>query len=92
MATYHPVTLTENDGEKGASKFDYRTRRLQGLSSYYFISKCRYEQPSIDRYSRKRYRDKNLERVHLFQSLGQLNYLSLLKHSKLVIGNSSWEL
>tara|TARA_B100001741_G_C16527819_1_gene587979 strand:+ start:161 stop:1324 length:1164 start_codon:yes stop_codon:yes gene_type:complete len=88
MATYHPVTLTENDGEKELANL---ITALDAYKDYQVI----ISYPNADTNSRvlidilERYRDKNLERVHLFQSLGQLNYLSLLKHSKLVIGNSS---
>ncbi len=88
MTTYHPVTLTENDGEKELANL---ITALDAYKDYQVI----ISYPNADTNSRvlidilERYRDKNLDRVHLFQSLGQLNYLSLLKHSKLVIGNSS---
>ncbi len=88
MSTYHPVTLTENDGEKELKNL---ISALDAFKDYQVI----ISYPNADTNSRvlieilEKYRDKNSDRVHLFQSLGQLNYLSLLKHSSLVIGNSS---
>jgi len=37
----------------------------------------------------KQFAAKNSDKVKLFESMGQLNYLSAMKHASLVIGNSS---
>lgn len=89
MVTYHPVTLSK-DGE--IQGFNHLINSLESnILKYKFI----ITYPNSDTYGRnlipilqsfkKRYPD----RVLLVKSLGQLKYLSALKHSIGVIGNSS---
>ncbi len=88
VVTYHPVTLSA-DGAPDALKNLIETLSL--FPEY----KCIVSYPNADTNGRKlivlleAYQRANPERVILVQSLGQLRYLSLLKHCSAVIGNSS---
>lgn len=88
VVTYHPVTLT-TDGASDALK-----NLLESLS-HFPEYKCIVSYPNADTNGRKlivlleEYQKKYPDRVLLVQSLGQLRYLSLLKHCHMVIGNSS---
>tara|TARA_B100001939_G_scaffold347899_1_gene371206 strand:+ start:1945 stop:3099 length:1155 start_codon:yes stop_codon:yes gene_type:complete len=86
--TFHPVTLSNNGGSE-------ELRNLLEALDDYPDTKLVISYPNADTDSRlfidmlREYKDKNSERVLLCESLGQLKYLSVLKHSCLVIGNSS---
>lgn len=88
MVTYHPVTLDKTGGVESLIN-------LITVLDLYPDYKCIITYPNADTHGRKlievlnSYRDKNPERILLVQSLGQLRYLSLLKYSKAVVGNSS---
>ncbi|AQS38860.1 UDP-N-acetyl-D-glucosamine 2-epimerase, UDP-hydrolysing [Shewanella psychrophila] len=88
VVTYHPVTLSKD----GA--VDDLKRLLSALRNYpnhnFVIT-----YPNADTHGRAlitildEFKSEIPERVLLVQSLGQLRYLSVLKHCDLVIGNSS---
>tara|TARA_B100000795_G_scaffold269912_1_gene261085 strand:+ start:2064 stop:3227 length:1164 start_codon:yes stop_codon:yes gene_type:complete len=88
MLTYHPVTLSNSGGEEELNHL------LQALDSYPNFNLI-VSYPNADTNSRglierlEAYKNTNPDRVYLSHSLGQLKYLSLLKHSELAIGNSS---
>ncbi len=88
MVTYHPVTL-EKDG--AANSLINLLNVLDDYPEYQLI----ITYPNADTHGRKlieildEYKKLNSERVLLIQSLGQLRYLSLMKYSEVVIGNSS---
>lgn len=88
VVTYHPVTLTA-DGAPDALK-----NLLESLNRFPEY-KCIVSYPNADTNGRKlivlleEYQKDHPDRVLLVQSLGQLRYLSLLKHCAAVIGNSS---
>ncbi len=88
VVTYHPVTL-----EKDTAK-THITELLEALKScvdIYWV----FTLPNADTGGRiiiskvKEFVKKNIEKGEVFISLGQLNYLSLLAHADLMVGNSS---
>ncbi|WP_286239904.1 UDP-N-acetylglucosamine 2-epimerase [Neptuniibacter halophilus] len=88
VVTYHPVTLIEG----GASQ---ALENLLIVMDEYPDHQMVVSYPNADMDGRhlieilERYRDSNPDRVLLVESLGQLRYLSALKHCTAVIGNSS---
>jgi UDP-N-acetylglucosamine 2-epimerase (non-hydrolysing)/GDP/UDP-N,N'-diacetylbacillosamine 2-epimerase (hydrolysing) len=88
MVTYHPVTLDKSGGLESLIN-------LNAVLDLYPDHKCIITYPNADTHGRKlievleTYKNKYPDRVLLVQSLGQLRYLSLLKYSSAVIGNSS---
>ncbi len=88
IVTYHPVTL-----EKGLSEshiFEL-LKALKIFTDIYWI----FTFPNADNEGRiiieriKNFVGETENRGKVFKSLGQLRYLSLLKHSDLMVGNSS---
>ena len=88
VVTYHPATL-----EKGSAGTQMKTI-LAALDRFPEICWI-FTLPNADMESRviiksiEAYVKKNSERAFLFSSLGQLKYLSLLKTSVVMVGNSS---
>ena len=88
LVTYHPVTLVEQGGNEALENL------FLALDKYPNI-KVLITYPNADTYGRNLikmlqcYQHKNRNRVYLSPSLGQIKYLSALKHTNLVIGNSS---
>lgn len=88
LVTYHPVTLEKNSSE-------LQFKELLSALSNFKNAKIIFTMPNSDTYGRviieliKKYVSKNLKSSIAFNSLGQLKYLSALKHVSMVIGNSS---
>lgn len=88
LVTYHPVTLEENSAESQAPELLESIDRFDG---FFWV----FTMPNADTKSRvivnniKSYIHDNPGKAKLFSSLGQLRYLSLLKHATLMVGNSS---
>lgn len=88
VVTFHPVTLSDSGGSEQLNNL------LEALD-FYPDYKLIISYPNADTNSRmfidmlEIYRDKNVNRVLLCESLGQCKYLSALKHADLVVGNSS---
>ncbi|WP_027361959.1 UDP-N-acetylglucosamine 2-epimerase [Halodesulfovibrio aestuarii] len=88
LVTYHPVTLEKDGGVASFQKF------LQALD-YFPEYKVILTYPNADTYGRllfdyiEEYRKRWRDRIFVTQSLGQVRYLSALKHSTAVLGNSS---
>lgn len=89
LVTYHPVTLSR-DGERDGFVQLINALELRISEFKYIIT-----YPNSDTHGRalikilENFRERFPERVLLVKSLGQLKYLSSLKHSQGVIGNSS---
>jgi UDP-N-acetylglucosamine 2-epimerase (non-hydrolysing)/GDP/UDP-N,N'-diacetylbacillosamine 2-epimerase (hydrolysing) len=88
IVTYHPVTL-----EKDSAKIQIK-ELLKGLCNFsdiYWILTF----PNADMENRiiiknmEQYVKENIKKAKLFNSLGQLRYLSVLKNAVLMVGNSS---
>lgn len=88
VVTYHPVTL-ENGG--GSLSLEYLLAALEQYPEYQLV----ISYPNADTDGRRlikildEYQALNPERVLLVRSLGQLRYLSVMKHCVAVLGNSS---
>lgn len=88
LVTYHPVTLAE---EPPVESFQNLLSALDDFPEYQVI----ITYPNADDGGRKiipileTYSSKHPERVLTTPSLGQLRYLSAVKHASAVIGNSS---
>lgn len=86
--TFHPVTLEKEDP---GMQFEELLKALKSFPELKLV----ITMPNADIGSQsimeliKKFSAGNLGRAKVFSSLGQLGYLSLLKHSSLVIGNSS---
>jgi GDP/UDP-N,N'-diacetylbacillosamine 2-epimerase (hydrolysing) len=88
IVTYHPGTL-----EKESSEIDIKEilHALGEFDNIHWILTL----PNADTESRRiirkieNYIQKNPQRASLFSSLGQMKYLSLLKHTVVMVGNSS---
>ena len=88
LVTYHPVTLEENTSKKQFYEI------LKALDNYK-NAKIIFTLPNSDTFGRvvidliNKYVHVNKKNCISFKSLGQLRYLSALKHVSVVIGNSS---
>ncbi len=88
VVTFHPVTLEKRSSE---SQMTELLNALENFPEYKII----FTKPNADSDGRiiiqmiDRYIEKNRERARAFKSLGSLRYLSALKHSEMLIGNSS---
>ena len=88
VVTYHPVTLS-SDG--AISAFENLLAVLTLYQDYQMI----ISYPNADAFSRQiielltSYQDRLPTRVLLVKSMGQVRYLSAMKHASAVIGNSS---
>jgi UDP-N-acetylglucosamine 2-epimerase (non-hydrolysing) len=88
LVTYHPVTLAN---ENASNSFQALLKSLDDFPDYQVI----LTYPNADNGGRliipilEAYAADNPERVLAIPSLGQLRYLSSVKHSSAVIGNSS---
>lgn len=88
LLTYHPQTLEDNNEVKNIRVIFNAIEKIKDVKL--IITKPNYDKFSneiideIDKYAKKNYVN-----VVSFESLGQLRYLSALKHVDLVIGNSS---
>jgi UDP-hydrolysing UDP-N-acetyl-D-glucosamine 2-epimerase len=86
--TYHPVTLGDEGPERAV-------RALLAALDRYSHASVVCTRANADPAGRainamlEAYASRDPLRVHLFSSLGQLRYLSLLSHAHVVIGNSS---
>lgn len=89
LATYHPVSLDSDDGIAGYREF---LAALDGLDER---TTCWCTKPNADAGGRAfaealdAWAAKAPARRHVFQSLGQARYLSLLSQVDAVVGNSS---
>ncbi|MEA9356627.1 UDP-N-acetylglucosamine 2-epimerase [Bacteriovorax sp. PP10] len=89
LVTFHPVTISEEQTIKETTNFFSALSKLPANISFYITM------PNADTYSENiltiinEFKKQNLNRTHIFTSLGQLKYLSLMKHVDVVAGNSS---
>lgn len=89
LVTYHPVTLVEEGGVESLKNL------LAALEGYVYQHQIVITFPNADMHGHelilllKKFANKYPDRVLFTQSLGQLCYLSLMKVSGAVVGNSS---
>ncbi len=88
LVTYHPLTLGDDDQGKTINQL---LAALDMFPEYRVIITGVNADPKSGIIAEriKEYAAANPDRVMLRQSLGQLNYLSVMKHCSAVVGNSS---
>lgn len=88
IVTFHPVTLEKSSSEE-------QFRNLLGALECFEDLKIIFTKANSDTEGRiinqmiDEYVNKNLHKTIAFTSMGQLRYLSAIKHANVVIGNSS---
>lgn len=88
LVTYHPVTLSKNGAVDGLK---HLLLALEHFKEFQII----ITYPNADNFGNEiieclnRYAKQHQERVVLVKSLGQLRYLSAIKHAAAVVGNTS---
>jgi len=88
LVTYHPVTLSKNGAIDGLKSL---LLALENFKAFQII----ITYPNADCFGGeiieclKRYAKQHQEQVILVKSLGQLRYLSAIKHAAAVVGNTS---
>ncbi len=88
LVTYHPATLGQGDGLAGTGEL---LAALDRFPEYRVVITGVNADPGHGSIRRRlaQYADDNRDRVFAHQNLGQLRYLSAMKHCAAVIGNSS---
>jgi UDP-hydrolysing UDP-N-acetyl-D-glucosamine 2-epimerase len=88
IVTYHPVTLDKNSAKEQIKELLNSLDRFKDIFWVFTMPNADTEGRSIisaiEAFTRKR-----LANGKAFTSLGSLNYLSLLKYSSIMVGNSS---
>lgn len=88
LITYHPVTLEKNSAKIQVEEI---IKALDNFKEIFWI----FTMPNADAESRiiiksiEEYLCENSTAGKLFSSVGQINYLSLMKHALVMVGNSS---
>jgi GDP/UDP-N,N'-diacetylbacillosamine 2-epimerase (hydrolysing) len=88
LVTYHPVTLENESAEKQFKALLDALGLYEDASIIFTKSNADHDGRIINRLIDK-FLVSNSHRAIAFESLGQLRYLSAIKHCQLVIGNSS---
>ena len=87
ICTYHPVTLEEDNVERIIGEF------LEALEAFpdieFIVTKANADQGGDHINLLLDAAAKEMDNLHVFSSLGVRRYLSLMKYSEFVIGNSS---
>lgn len=87
LCTYHPVTLEACDVESQIYQFLEVIKEFPQLE--FIVTKSNADQGGARINEILDLEEKNISNLHVFTSLGIKRYLSLMKYSEFVIGNSS---
>lgn len=88
LVTYHPVTADERESRAGMAELIHALERVEGVNIV-------LTRPNLDAGAREvgamadAFAEKFRDRVRISTSLGQLLYLSAMRHCAAVVGNSS---
>lgn len=88
LATYHPLTLGERDCKQEMKILFEALSEFPELTVLFTMANADENGKKINQILDV-YAQENKERVFLYPSLGQIRYLSAMKHSCMVLGNSS---
>lgn len=88
IVTYHPVTLEKNTSEVHISELLKAVQKFPDVFWVFTMSNADTSGRIIGR-KIEEFLTKNPQMGKLFGSLGQLRYLSLMKHASVMVGNSS---
>lgn len=87
VCTYHPVTMDRVDVKKQVQEF------LSAISLFpeltFIITKSNSDQGGSRINALLDEAERKMQNIHVFASLGVRRYLSLMRHSEFVLGNSS---
>ncbi len=87
LCTYHPVTMESGGVNRLIEEFLYAIQALPDLQ--FIVSKSNSDLGGARINELLDKAEKNIDNLHVFTSLGVRRYLSLMKHSEFVLGNSS---
>lgn len=88
LVTFHPVTLEKNTSKEQVEELIKALEEFKDMK--FIITKANSDNDGrIINKLLEEYQSKNRDRVILFTSMGQLKYLSAMKYSSMLIGNSS---
>lgn len=87
LCTYHPVTMEKGDVNRDITDFLRALEEFPDIS--FVITKSNADQGGSTINSMLDEASERMNNVYVFSSLGVQKYLSLMKHSEFVLGNSS---
>lgn len=87
VCTYHPVTMEDGDVETQMMEFIDTVRSWTDLE--FVVTKSNADKGGAKINEILDRAEKQIANMHVFTSLGVKRYLSLMKHSEFVLGNSS---
>ncbi len=87
VCTYHPVTMGDGDVETQMMEFIDTVRSWPDLE--FVVTKSNADKGGAKINEILDRAEKQIANMHVFTSLGVKRYLSLMKHSEFVLGNSS---
>jgi len=86
--TFHPITLQRGGAEIQMAELEAALHATEGAHVVWTLPNADAENGVIRRRI-EAFRAAHPDRCGVFESLGQLRYLSLLRHARAVVGNSS---
>lgn len=87
LCTYHPVTMESDSVDKQISEFLEAIKEFPEIE--FIVTKSNADQGGARINELLDKAEKEISNLHVFTSLGVRRYLSLMKYSELVLGNSS---
>jgi len=87
ICTYHPVTMEDNSEEEQIKAFVDSIKEFPEIN--FIVTKANADLGGSRINALLEIVEKSVENMHLFDSLGVKRYLSLMRYSEFVLGNSS---
>jgi len=87
VCTYHPVTMENGNLDNQMDNFLQAIQHFKGIQ--FIVTKSNADQGGMKINEILDEAEKNISNLHVFTSLGIKRYLSLMKYSEFVLGNSS---
>ena len=87
LCTYHPVTMESGSVDRQISEFLEAIREFPGIE--FIVTKSNADQGGARINELFDQAESRISNLHVFTSLGVRRYLSLMKYSEFVLGNSS---
>ena len=87
VCTYHPVTLENNSIDEIMNSFFEAIQAFPGI--VFIVTKSNADQGGKRINALLDEKEQSIDNLHVFSSLGVKRYLSLVKYSQFVLGNSS---
>ena len=87
ICTYHPVTMNDINVNKMVSWFLEAIKKFPDME--FIVTKSNADQGGSEINKLLDEADRVIDNLHVYTSLGMVRYLSLMKYSEFVLGNSS---